>query len=295
VWNGIQPSFVFGPATAATKQITSMFYWASQGWANYDAGFISYRTRNFKGLTFDTNLTYAHSLDTYGLNQDFDTSAANSFDLHYGYGNSVFDRKFVFNLLGMYELPFGRKGTGPIDYIVRDWSIAPILNYATGIPLQVLTGSGQEFGGASTFTSGAILLAPNTFGNSIHSGVAGNPSTNVATNGNPANKGTGLNLFSDPNAVFNSFRPAMVGVDTTAAVGSHLRGLPMWNLDLAISRKFRFTERASATLSLQMFNAFNRVQFNSPAVNLQAPQSFGVLTSQLNTPRVIQWGLHFDF
>jgi hypothetical protein len=105
VWNGIQPSFSFGPATAATNQVSTMFYWASQGWANYNAGFISYRTRNYKGLYFDANLTSAHSLDTRGLNQDFDTAASNSFDLRYDYGTSIFDRKLVFNAFGRTDPP----------------------------------------------------------------------------------------------------------------------------------------------------------------------------------------------
>jgi len=30
-------------------------------------------------------------------------------------------------------------------------------------------------------------------------------------------------------------------------------------------------------------------------VSLQSPQSFGVLSSQLNAPRIVQLGLHIDF
>lgn len=296
VWNGIQPSFKFGPATAATNQVQTLFYWASAGWANYDAGFISYRTRSFKGLTFDSNLTWSHSLDTRGLNQDFDTAASNSFNLHYDYGTSIFDRKFVFNLLSVYELPFARNGHGPLSYIVKGWSIAPIVSIASGLPLKVLSGSGQEFGqGGSTNSAGAVPLQPDTFGNSVHSGVAGNAATQVGVNGDPARGGSGLNLFGDPNAVFSAFRPAMVSLDTTSGAGGQLRGLSRWNVDLAVSRKFSFTERVSATFSGQLFNIFNVVQFADPTVNLQAPQTFGVLSTQLNSPRIVQFGLHLDF
>lgn len=297
VWNGIQPSFNFGPATAATKQVSStFFYWASAGWANYNAGFVSYRTRNFQGLTLDANLTCSHSLDTRGLNQDFDTAASNSFDLNYDYGTSIFDRKLVFNLLAFYELPFGRHGHGVLNYAIRDWSIAPIVNISSGLPLKVLTGSGQEFGqGGGTNSGGAILTTGDTFGNSVHSGVTGDATTQVGVNSNPALGGSGLNLFANPAAVFASFRPAIVGIDTTSSGGGQLRGLPRWNVDLALSRKFRFTERWSTTFSAQLFNAFNVVQFADPSVSLQSPQTFGVLSSQLNSPRIVQLGLHFDF
>jgi len=297
VWNGIQPSFRFGPATAATSQVSStFFYWASAGWSNYNAGFVSYRVRKFAGLTLDANLTFAHSLDTRGLNQDVDTAASFSYNLAYDYGTSAFDRKFVFNLLALYDLPFGRHGHGPLNYVVQGWSIAPILNISSGLPLKVATGSGQEFGqGGGANSAGAVLTAPDTFGNSVHSGIAGDSKTQVGINSNAASGGTGLNLFADPLGVFNSFRPAMVGIDTTSGAGGQLRGLPRWNLDVALSRKFRLTERWSTTFSAQLFNAFNTVQFADPSVSLQSPQSFGVLTSQLNVPRIIQLGLHIDF
>ena len=66
-------------------------------------------------------------------------------------------------------------------------------------------------------------------------------------------------------------------------------------MDLAISRKFVITERWSTTFSGQLFNAFNVVQFADPSVSLQSSQSFGVLSTQLNSPRVVQLGLHIDF
>jgi hypothetical protein len=295
VWNGIQPSFTFGPATAATNQVQTMFYWASAGWANYNAGFVSYRTRHFKGLTLDANLTWSHSLDTRGLNQDFDTAASNSYDLHYDYGTSIFDRKFVFNLLSLYELPFGKHG-GPLRHIIGGWSVAPIVNISSGLPLKVLTGSTQEFGqGGSSNSGGAVLVQPDTFGNQVHSGVAGDPKTQVGINGDPGRGGSGLNLFADPAAVFGAFRPAMVSLDTTSGGGGQLRGLPRWNLDIAISRKFQISERWSTTFNGQLFNAFNVVQFADPSVSLQSPQAFGVLGTQVNSPRIIQLGLRVDF
>ncbi len=170
------------------------------------------------------------------------------------------------------------------------------MNISSGLPLKVATGSGQEFGqGGGANSGGAVLMTADTFGNSVHSGITGDAKTQVGINSSAASGGTGLNLFADPLAVFNSFRPAMVGIDTTSGAGGQLRGLSRWNLDVALSRKFQFTERWSATFSAQLFNAFNTVQFADPSVSLQAPQSFGVLSSQLNAPRMIQLGLHVDF
>jgi hypothetical protein len=297
LWNGIQPSFVFGTATPVTNQVGTYWFWSSQGYSNYNAAFVSYRVRNWKGLTLDGNFTYGHSLDTAGYNQDQDTATANAFDLHYDHGNSLFDRKFVFNLLGRYELPFARGKRGGLNYLVQGWSVAPIFTAYTGLPLHVVTGSGQEFGqGNGARGAGAILLTKNTFGNSVHSGVAGNPQTQVGTGADPLRGGSGLNLFADPSAVYASFRPTMLSVDTTSNGGGRLRGLNRWNLDLTLMRRFRLAERMSFTLNGQFFNFFNHPVLDDPTVNLQNPATFGVLAAQTNyPPRVVQFGLRLDF
>ncbi len=247
VWNGIQPSFYFGPATAQAQQVNStFFYWASAGWDNYEGAFISYHTRSYAGLTVDANFTLAHSLDTGGQNQDVDSAAPFSYNLHYSYGTSVFDRKAVFNLLALYELPFGKHGHGALNYLIQGWSVAPVMNISSGQPVKVATGSGQEFGqDGGAMSAGAILMTPDNFGSSVHSGVTGDAKTQVGITSNAATGGTGLNLFANPLAVFNSFRPAMVGIDTTSGGGGQLRGLPQWNLDLALNRTFRFSERGA--------------------------------------------------
>jgi hypothetical protein len=294
LWNAIQPSFAMGPGTAAATQMTTFFFYTNRGWSNYNAGFVTYRTRNWKGLSLDANFTYAHSLDASGLNQDQDTAGTNAFNLNYDYGTSIFDRKFVFNLLGSYQLPFGHSGNKVLDGIIGGWTIAPIFSAYSGLPLKVTDGSGQEFGQGTSSSSGAVPLVQVTPGNSIHSGVAGNTTTQVGVSGNPATGGTGLNIFADPNAVYSDFRPVEISVDTTSMDGI-LRGMAHWNLDLAIVRKFKLTERLSTRFSAQFFNIFNHVMFADPAVSLQSPTTFGVITGQLNSPRAISLGLHFDF
>ena len=86
VFNGIQSQFALGPATQAATQFTNFFYWSSLALSNYNAGFVSYRIRAYKGLTLDANLTYAHSLDDVGVNQDSDQAFTNSYNPLYDYG-----------------------------------------------------------------------------------------------------------------------------------------------------------------------------------------------------------------
>lgn len=292
LWTGIQPSFVFGPATAVNNQISTMFFWTSQGVSNYNAGFLSYRVRRYKGLTLDANFTYGHSLDDSGRNQDFDTAATNAFNLRYDYGTSLFDRKYVLNLVGFYELPV--KPNGLSGKLLHGWGIAAIFSAYTGQPLKVTDGSSQEWGQNSSSSAGAIALTPDTFGSSVHSGIAGNATTQVGTSSDPARGGTGLNFFADPNAAFNSFRPVEISLDTTS-MGGILRGLNRWNLDMTLLRRFRITERLSTTFNAQFFNVFNHVLFSDPSMSLQSPTSFGVISGQYNNPRAVQLGLHVDW
>jgi len=62
-----------------------------------------------------------------------------------------------------------------------------------------------------------------------------------------------------------------------------------------VVRKFKFGERLSTTFSASFFNVFNHVEYSDPSLDLQSPNSFGVISGQFNSPRVIEFGLHFDF
>ena len=235
-----------GPGTAAATQVTTFFFYTNRGWSNYNSGFVTYRTREWKGLSLDANFTFAHSLDASGYNQDFDTAGTNAYNLNYDYGTSLFDRKFVFNLLGTYKLPFGHGGNKMLNQITRDWSISPIFSAYSGLPMKVLDGSSQEFGQGTSTSAGAIPLVKVTPGNSLHSSITGTGS--IATSDNPASGGTGLNIFANPAALYSSFRPVQISVDTTSQAGI-LRGMAHWNLDLSLARRFKLKERLSATYS----------------------------------------------
>jgi hypothetical protein len=292
LFNGMQSSFVFGPATAAATQINDFLFFSDVGKSSYNAGFVSVKMREHKGLALNANLTWAHSLDNGVVNQDIDSYLPNAYNTKYGWGNSVFDRKFVFNLMSLYHMPFHASNL-VLNQIVRGWSLAPIFSWYTGLPLRVTNGSSQEFGqGATGAAVGAILMVPNTFGNSAHQNVVG--SSGIGTTGNPATGGTGLNLFADPAAVFNSFRFVRLSQDTRAS-NYFLRGQNRWNVDMTLSRKFKVTEGASFSVSAQFFNIFNHPLFNDPGLGLQAPTTFGVISTQYNGPRRIEMGLHIDF
>ncbi len=291
VFQGIQSAFALGPVTAAATQVSGTFlYWSSLARSNYNAGFASYRIRAAKGLTLDANVTYAHSLDNTGVNQDSDNAFSNSFDPHYDYGTSLFDRKFVMTVLGSYELPFHASGA-VLEHVIGGWRVSPIVTLASGLPLRVLDGSGQEFG---TTSSGASSEAIRISSGDTSAGRNRVTPPSGSCGSSAGGSGSGLNIFSNPVAVCAMFRPVQPSVDKTSRGGT-LRGFKPWDAALSVAKKTTVTEQTSFTFTAEFFNLFNHVNFADPAVSLQSPQTFGVITTQGNDPRAIQLGLRLDF
>ena len=147
------------------------------------------------GLTLNANFTYSHALGIVSTGQSFTLdNASNAFNLYSDYGPQFFDRKFSFNLLSSYQLPFGKgkrwgNNANPVlSRIISGWTISPILTFASGLPIQITTGSGQEQGNAFDANISATALPvgiqASSLGNSPHFGVN---NTSIGANGNPAN------------------------------------------------------------------------------------------------------------
>jgi hypothetical protein len=153
-------------------------------------------------------------------------------------------------------------------------------------------------------------MAPYKGGNSLHHNVAG--SGGVGVNGSPANRGSGLNIFGDPAATYALFRRPVLGLDTTGGGAGVLRGFPSWSLDATLSKEIRASERFGATLIFQVTNVLNHFQPENPTLNIDSPQTWGVVTDQSTvgslsgiggtargvptvSPRQMEFGLRLHF
>ena len=78
-----------------------------------------------------------------------------------------------------------------------------------------------------------------------------------------------------------------------------LRGAGIDNWDLAIFKTTNFGpgEKFGLQFRTEFFNTFNRVQFGPPntACCPSNNATFGITSSQLNNPRLIQFALKFVF
>ncbi|MEK6407572.1 MAG: carboxypeptidase-like regulatory domain-containing protein [Acidobacteriota bacterium] len=274
--NGLQP---FNNYVAQT-----LFLRASTGLSNYNGLFVTLHKRLSQGLLFTVNYTFSRSLDQLGAIQNAANVMPNSFDLNAEYGPSAFDITHLFNTSWLYDLPFGgrrfRSSFGPLNKVLEGWYLSGIFTAQSGDPLTV-TENAFVWGGSRFlgFASGALSkVNPGTFGNSVNRGIPG--TNNIGVTGNPGTGGSGLNLFGNPEEVYNQFRRVNISTDGRAGRANPLRGMGRWNLDTSIGKKTNITEKVNVVFSADFFNILNKVDFTNPGLSLTAPTSFGVITSQ---------------
>lgn len=280
---------------------------ASIGHGNYHAGFVSLRMSSWHGLTAQQNFTYSKALGTGAFVQATSEYTANDpFDLDQMYGVQAFDRKFIYNTFLVYQPEYYKGQQGIVGHLLGGWTFAPIFTAGSGAPVlcNTLTGGGftggtgaQGFGsgdGVNFFDNEQCLFTHGSPSISAHYKVAGsnNVGTAVADNTNPNAE---VNLFSNPEAVYNTVRAPILGIDKRSGGVGSIRGLPYWNMDLSIKKNFRITERFNTEFQAVFTNLLNHMQFFDPLLDLQDPTTFGVLNAQGNNPRQMEFGLRVSW
>ena len=128
------------------------------------------------------------------------------------------------------------------------------------------------------------------YGTTVNSGSAG--VGGIGTNA--GGRGTGRNIFSNPQGIYNSVRYIQLSTDGRHQRGI-ARGLNNFNLDSSVGKKMKVGERFQVVFSADVLNVTNRVEFNNPSTSFLNPAAFGVISSQFNRPREIQLGLRIEF
>jgi hypothetical protein len=294
-------------AFGANGQSPSLATTVSNGYGNYNAGFLQLTFTNWHGLTMKTNFTMSKALGTGNVVQASSSYATvDPWNLRNNYGPQYYDEKFNFNLFFNYAPPYYQDQKGIVGHLLGGWSFSPLFVYGSGFPVQAQTSAGDcgSFGecnpvyiytyenmvpNSSVPLSGA--RHQNTYGQSC--GTAG-PGQNVF--GNPdATCPTLGGIFGDP------VRNPVLGLDGQIGNGGIFRGLGFWNMDLGITKKIRMTERVSGSLYFDFTNVLNHMQASDPCFTPWDTSTWGVLGAcgtgavQANTPRRFQIGISIDF
>jgi len=301
----------------------------TNGFANYQALFVTVQKRTGHGLVVSANYTYSKTLNTFNINQEYTNySVPYIWNPRFDYGPATFDRTQVLNILANYQLPFGKgkyfSTQNPVlDRIIGGWTFSPVYSWGTGIPIETQTGFGAEFGGNwnTAEDSGEVpLVNTGTFGHSANTNAHissqtasyagpsqgslvgyGNDPYNDCMSGNPpvpvpcTPNTYGVNLFKNPAAVFNSFRPVQLGLDTNSYISGPYYGQHRWNLDFTLAKETHIKEKWNITFYAQFLNALNHMEYGDPTLAYTNPGGWGALTGQYNSPRIIELGLRLYF
>jgi hypothetical protein len=226
-------------------------------------------TRRFShGFQLDGSYVWSKVLDNGG------TDHQNSYDIRADRAVTSYDIPHRLVLSYIYELPFGRgrrfgsSSSGIVSWVLGGWQVNGITTVQSGTPLRITA--------SNTSGLGTAIERANTDGRSP-----------VLTGDVRAR----LNRYFDT-SVFS--QPAAFSLGNTAAYYGNLRSQYANNTDLSLFKQFMPRENLRIQFRAEAFNIFNRVQFGSPDTNVTST-TFGVITSQSNTPRDIQFGLKILF
>ena len=262
------------------------------GKSNYNALQVNLAKRFSDGWSALVNYTFSKSLDTGGVGNGASftdpTNAADAFDFENEYSYSTLDVPHRFTASFSYELPFGRgkkfgsNWSGVTNTLLGGWQVSGTGVYQTGAPLTITYSS--FLGGGSTLTTvGAAQRRPNRV-----SGV----DPEYDNLGERVRNGQSIfnsDAFSAPSDVDFEFGNA-------ARTYNDIRRDNYKNLDLSIIKNIAFGDRKERKIQIrgEFLNAFNTVVFGTPGTQFGS-NTFGIITSQGNRPRIIQLVGRFTF
>jgi hypothetical protein len=241
------------------------------GQSNYNALQVTFAKRLAGGVTFNANYTLSKNFSDFnGGRSAYYWKDAKSL--------TATDQTHVFNALVVYELPFTKSPNRVARTLAGGWRLSSITRVYSGFPLGSI---------------GASCNLPNAGG--CQASYNASFSGPVRINGDWGSgdlTGSNAPAFLDKNAFVN---PAAYTYGNTPIIGVFgLRAPHAFNEDLSLKRVFKVAEKARLMVQWDAFNAFNNVRFAAPNINTTST-AFGKITSQANSPRLMQLSARVEF
>jgi hypothetical protein len=279
------------PLYSVLPLVTNVSGTDSSSIMRYNSLQVSANKRLSQGLQFISSYTFSKtlsdSLGYYGSGGVAAQSAywQNAYNRHGDFGPAFFDATHIFSFGSVWDIPVGKErkfGSGmnrAADLIVGGWKVDSIASVHSGFPITILSvdESNQSVRAGSTRPNYYLPLAVQ---NQSIDHWFGTNNTYCLTPG----VNTGSCAYGVPAA--GTFGNG--GVGTQRAPG-------FVNLDLSFGKKFAVKEKQYLDFRADLFNVFNHANFGPPGATVSSPGSFGVITTQIGGPRVIQLALKYYF
>jgi hypothetical protein len=245
--NGVRPY----PTLSKTSPIdpgatlSNITVYESGANSSYNALWVTAEKRFAKGLQFNSSYSWSKSIDDNSRNYQ-GVVIQDSNNIRGDRGLSDFDTRGRLTVSGIYELPF--RG----NRLKEGWQISLIEQTQSGNPLNFHTTS-------SSFTGNANLR-PNVTGP-------------VVTGFFPASTGSAINVGYIQNpAVFVNQGNAFGNLGRNTVIGPGFS-----NLDFALTKNTRITERFRLQIRADAFDALNQTNFTNPGTSVPSA-TLGIIT-----------------
>lgn len=278
----------------------SAFFIDNGSYSHYHAFQLEARRRFSVGFFLTANYTFSKILTDFSGSTTEISPLTTFRNPRIDLQRPSYDIAHVFNLTGVYELPFGpgrrflADSPGVIQRLVEGWNTSTIVRITSGSAVSFISGQGT-FNQRTTSTT--IALGPNLSFDQLQGylGIFKTP---------------GGVLAIDPNAPFMRLTYDAAGRISSATVDptqlqnpapGQLGQLPLgafrspltWNADIALFKRTTVWENVNVEFRAELFNAFNHPTFSFPgSLNITGTQ-FGVITSAGS--RFIQMSARVNF
>ncbi len=251
-------------------------YGGNAFWSRYNSFQLSANKRYSHGLTFSGAYTWSHSIDNMAGSTSGRQMALGSVtgDFHNpAVGPSNFIRTNVFTASYLWDIPRWNAAKGVSSVLVNGWSLSGVVIVESGLPFSITDSRGG---------------------------------TIIGSNGSFAQFATGMGPADVPVSsptLSRNFNAAAFTTTPTIGNGTYLGNSPrdfltgpgFWNTDLAVLKQFPIREAVRVEFRGELFNLFNHPNFANPGSNVATPQSFGVISSTVSSPRILQLALRVRF
>lgn len=255
---------VLSRANPAVGQYYSSMVIADDGAnANYNGLLTSVERRFARTYTLLANYTWSRCFGigpvtslSAGLYQDPANRRAE-------YGPCSYDAPHLFNASFVYVSKVGRKGL--LSRVLDNWSVAPLVRYQSGLPVNGTSGKDNSLTGVGNDRPNVVSTQPYT--------------------------GNAHGLVYQ---YLNSGLFAQNAIGTFGNAGhNNLRAPGLFNIDMAVSRSIKLTERLTLLPRAEAFNLMNHPNFFGPTANISSA-SFGRILGARD-PRILQASMKFSF
>ena len=280
----------------------------NSAFSNYHSGQVSVTKRFSRGLSLNAAYTYSKAMDNASAdpgstagsgkpdlpNVGF-TSQGDAFNTRANYAPADFDRTHRFSASYVFQIPtFGSQSN-----LIRGWSLSGFYQAQSGTPFTIFSpettvGTPANYSDVRLGSAGLYRLA---FGRPSLCGTIDElrQSASDKTEGyfNPSVLCSPLTLaggYPDNRGFGNLGRNV-------------LRGPHQQRLDVGLAKQINITETINTEIRMDVFNVLNNVNFALPSGVIGGDgrsagaggTDFGRITDTVGGPRVMQFGLRFQF